>query len=88
MSFLPRSLASAADRLFVVVILNKQFFHQYYSKALSSAWGEKARAFYTTTSKQALDIHEEAKRISAEQKAASGTTPAAAAAPAPAAPTA
>ncbi|KAJ7366538.1 hypothetical protein DFH08DRAFT_834736 [Mycena albidolilacea] len=60
----------------------------YYSRALSSAWGEKARAFYTTTSKQALDIHEEAKRISAEQKAASGTTPAAAAAPAPAAPAA
>ncbi|KAF7365462.1 RRM domain-containing protein [Mycena venus] len=61
------------------------YFHQYYSKALSSQWGEKVRAFYTTTSKQVLDIHEEAKRISAEQKAAAGTGTTPAPAPAPAA---
>ncbi|KAJ7175389.1 hypothetical protein C8R46DRAFT_1078678 [Mycena filopes] len=44
----------------------------YYTSALSSAWGEKVRVFYTTTSKQVLDIHEEAKRISAEQKGSAG----------------
>jgi hypothetical protein len=37
---------------------------EYYSKALSSPFGQKVRTFYTTTSKQVLDIHEEAKRIS------------------------
>ncbi|KAJ7043826.1 hypothetical protein C8F04DRAFT_679367 [Mycena alexandri] len=42
----------------------------YYSKALASSFGGKVREFYTTTSKQVLDIHEEAKRISAEQKGA------------------
>ncbi|KAF8208590.1 hypothetical protein K438DRAFT_1436055, partial [Mycena galopus ATCC 62051] len=46
------------------------YFVPYYTKASTSSWGEKVRAFYTTTSKQAFDIHEEAKRISAEQKAA------------------
>ncbi|KAJ7164717.1 hypothetical protein C8R43DRAFT_1122590 [Mycena crocata] len=60
------------------------FFHQYYTKALQSPWGAKVQAFYTTTSKQVLDIHEEAKRIAAEQKAAS--PPPAAAESAPAAP--
>ena len=38
------------------------------------------KAFYTTTSKQVLDIHEEARRIAAELKAAA--TPASAPAPA------
>ncbi|PSS37035.1 hypothetical protein PHLCEN_2v1074 [Hermanssonia centrifuga] len=37
----------------------------YYSRALSSPFGQKVKAFYTTTSKQVLDIHEEAKRIAA-----------------------
>ncbi|KAJ7134346.1 hypothetical protein C8R44DRAFT_770270 [Mycena epipterygia] len=46
----------------------------YYSKALSSPFGTKVLAFYTTTSKQAMDIHEEASRIAAEQKAAAGNT--------------
>jgi len=45
------------------------FFHQYYSKALASPLGGKVREFYTTTTKQVLDIHEEAKRISSEHKA-------------------
>jgi hypothetical protein len=40
-----------------------KMFHQYYSKALSSAYGQKVRDFYTTTSKQVFDIHEEALRI-------------------------
>ena len=51
---------------------------QYYSRALSSPFGLKVKAFYTTTSKQVLDIHEEARRIHETHKAA-----AAPAAPAP-----
>ena len=39
---------------------------QYYSRALSSPFGLKVKAFYTTTSKQVLDIHEEARRIASE----------------------
>ncbi|KAJ7645655.1 hypothetical protein DFH06DRAFT_1212064 [Mycena polygramma] len=39
----------------------------YYTKALTLPGAEKVRAFYTSTSKQALDIHEEAMRI--KQKA-------------------
>jgi hypothetical protein len=41
---------------------------QYYAKALSSTYGEKVRAFYTTTTKQVQDIHEEAKRLAHLQK--------------------
>ncbi|KAJ7505559.1 hypothetical protein B0H11DRAFT_428831 [Mycena galericulata] len=47
----------------------------YYTWALSSPVGSRVRDFYTTTSKQALDIHEEAKRIAAAQKPGSETTP-------------
>jgi len=46
----------------------------YYEKALSSPWGQKVFAFYSTTSKQVLDIHEEARRIADQHKAA-GTSP-------------
>ncbi len=42
---------------------------QYYSKALSSPFGQKVKAFYTTTSKQVLDIHDEARRIHETHKA-------------------
>ncbi|KAG7096336.1 hypothetical protein E1B28_003780 [Marasmius oreades] len=53
----------------------------YYTRALSSAMGQKVREFYTTTSKQVLDIHEEAKRIAAstpnEGAGGSGATTAA-----------
>ncbi|KAH8077250.1 hypothetical protein BXZ70DRAFT_1073973 [Cristinia sonorae] len=35
----------------------------YYSRALSSPFGQKVRQFYTSTSKQIFDIHEEARRI-------------------------
>ena len=54
--------------------------YQYYTKALGTPVGQKVRLFYTSTSKQVLDIHEEARRIAAEQK--SSATPAAAPAPA------
>ncbi|EIM85816.1 uncharacterized protein STEHIDRAFT_121834 [Stereum hirsutum FP-91666 SS1] len=47
----------------------------YYSKALSSPFGQRVRDFYTKSSKQVFDIHEEAKRLAAEHKA---TQPAAA----------
>ncbi|EPS98656.1 hypothetical protein FOMPIDRAFT_1024540 [Fomitopsis schrenkii] len=39
----------------------------YYTRAISSPWGQKVFQFYTTTSKQVLDIHEEAKRIKESQ---------------------
>ncbi|TFK70362.1 hypothetical protein BDN72DRAFT_839068 [Pluteus cervinus] len=47
----------------------------YYSKALSSPFGQKIFDFYTTTSKQVFDIHEEARRIHAEHKAANAPSP-------------
>ncbi|KAJ1303219.1 hypothetical protein OPQ81_011418 [Rhizoctonia solani] len=40
----------------------------YYERAINSPLGQKVFAFYTSTSKQVLDIHEEAKRIAAETK--------------------
>lgn len=63
---------------------------KYYTKAFSSPLGQKVRDFYTTTSKQVLDIHEEASRIAAAQtghtSSTSGTTAVTAAEPAPPAP--
>lgn len=47
-------------------------FLEYYSKALNTAAGQKVFQFYTTTTKQVKDVHEEAKRISTEKKAAAG----------------
>jgi len=58
----------------------------YYSKALASPLGQKVFAFYTTTSKQVLDIHEEAKRIQEQHKAAAGGSSDTTSTPAPAAP--
>ncbi|KAI8994111.1 hypothetical protein BD414DRAFT_481455 [Trametes punicea] len=40
----------------------------YYARALSSPFGQKVKAFYTSTSKQVLDIHEEARRIAETHK--------------------
>ncbi|CAE6465367.1 unnamed protein product [Rhizoctonia solani] len=40
----------------------------YYERAINSPLGQKVLAFYSTTSKQVLDIHEEAKRIAAGTK--------------------
>jgi len=53
----------------------------YYSKAMSSPIGQKVFSFYTSTSKQIADIHEEARRIADTHKtnntgAASATPPA------------
>ncbi|KAI6041441.1 hypothetical protein EDC04DRAFT_1283478 [Pisolithus marmoratus] len=42
--------------------------HEYYSKALASPVGQKVLSFYTNTSKQVLDIHEEARRIVEQHK--------------------
>jgi len=41
----------------------------YYTRALGSPLGQRVRSFYTSTSKQILDIHEEARRIADEHKA-------------------
>jgi hypothetical protein len=58
----------------------------YYAKALNTSVGQKVLSFYTSTSKQVHDVHEEAKRIAvsktggaadqdgAEKKAAAGGT--------------
>ncbi|KAH9073367.1 hypothetical protein EDB83DRAFT_2516249 [Lactarius deliciosus] len=40
----------------------------YYTRALGSPLGQRVRSFYTSTSKQILDIHEEARRIADEHK--------------------
>ncbi|EMD39698.1 hypothetical protein CERSUDRAFT_103687 [Gelatoporia subvermispora B] len=40
----------------------------YYSRAISLPWGQKVKEFYTTTSKQVFDIHEEARRIADTHK--------------------
>ncbi|KAI6147264.1 hypothetical protein BKA82DRAFT_1001949 [Pisolithus tinctorius] len=42
--------------------------HEYYSKALASPVGQKVLSFYTNTSKQVFDIHEEARRIVGQHK--------------------
>ncbi|KIY47696.1 hypothetical protein FISHEDRAFT_74366 [Fistulina hepatica ATCC 64428] len=41
----------------------------YYEKALASPFGQKVLQFYTTTSKQVFDIHEEARRIQEQHRA-------------------
>ncbi|KDR82635.1 hypothetical protein GALMADRAFT_238067 [Galerina marginata CBS 339.88] len=51
--------------------------NDYYQSAITSPFGQKVKAFYTDTSKQVLDIHEEARRIADQQKsttASSSTT--------------
>jgi len=47
----------------------------YYERAINSPLGQKVLAFYSSTSKQVLDIHEEAKRIAAETKPAAPGSP-------------
>lgn len=47
--------------------------HEYYSKAISSPFGKSVFDFYTTTSKQVHDIHEEARRMANQQPAASSS---------------
>jgi hypothetical protein len=41
---------------------------QYYSKAISSPFGKSVLDFYTNTSKQVRDIHEEARRMVDQNK--------------------
>lgn len=41
---------------------------QYYLKAITSPLGQRVRAFYTESSKQVQDIHEEARRIADHEK--------------------
>jgi len=48
--------------------------NDYYSKAISSPFGQKVLAFYTNTSKQVRDIHEEARRIVDTEKPHSPTS--------------
>lgn len=43
-------------------------FNDYYSKAIGTGVGQRVHSFYTTTTKQVLDVHEEAKRIAVEKK--------------------
>jgi TRAP-type mannitol/chloroaromatic compound transport system substrate-binding protein len=45
--------------------------NDYYVRAISSPLGQKVKAFYTDTSKQVRDIHEEARRIADQEKSAS-----------------
>jgi len=47
--------------------------HDYYLRAISSPLGQKVKEFYTDTSKQVRDIHEEARRIADQEKSASTT---------------
>jgi len=42
--------------------------HDYYLKAIMSPLGQRVRVFYTDTSKQVQDIHEEARRIVDHEK--------------------
>jgi TRAP-type mannitol/chloroaromatic compound transport system substrate-binding protein len=48
--------------------------HDYYIRAYSSPFGQKVKKFYTDTSKQVLDIHEEARRIANQEKTPTQTT--------------
>ncbi|OAX39885.1 hypothetical protein K503DRAFT_865072 [Rhizopogon vinicolor AM-OR11-026] len=48
--------------------------HEYYSKAISSPFGKSVLDFYTNTSKQVLDIHEEARRMVDQHKDQPTTT--------------
>ncbi|KAK4700948.1 hypothetical protein P7C70_g5291, partial [Phenoliferia sp. Uapishka_3] len=56
---------------------------KYYNAALASPFGSKVHAFYTSTQKQVLDVHEEALRIKEQKKANSPTSPTTAEAPVP-----
>ena len=49
-------------------VINPLFPSQYYLKAISSPLGQRVRAFYTQSSKQVQDIHEEARRIADHEK--------------------
>ncbi|KAF8806089.1 hypothetical protein BYT27DRAFT_7257512 [Phlegmacium glaucopus] len=48
--------------------------HDYYLKAITSPLGQKVRSFYTDTSKQVRDIHEEARRLADHEKSEKSST--------------
>ena len=48
--------------------LSPSLIEQYYLKAIMSPLGQRVRMFYTDTSKQVQDIHEEARRIVDHEK--------------------
>jgi hypothetical protein len=54
---------------------------KYYSAALASPFGAKVHQFYTSAQKNALDIHEEAKRIAEAKKKEAGGASAASTVP-------
>jgi len=49
--------------------------HEYYSKAISSPFGKSVLDFYTSTSKQVRDIHEEARRMVDQHKDQPASSP-------------
>jgi len=49
--------------------------HEYYSKAISSPFGKSVFDFYTNTSKQVRDIHEEARRMVDQHKGQPASSP-------------
>jgi hypothetical protein len=53
----------------------------YYTRTLSSPFGLKVQAFYTTTAKQVHDIHEEARRLAGWNKTDDAEPPTTAAEP-------
>jgi hypothetical protein len=50
-----------------VLILTRDH-SQYYERTIASPLGQRVMTFYTETSKQVHDIHEEARRIAQEEK--------------------
>lgn len=54
--------------LFSELVMIKRTQLQYYSKAISSPFGKSVLDFYTSTSKQVRDIHEEARRMVDQHK--------------------
>ncbi|KAK9362495.1 hypothetical protein V1504DRAFT_448642 [Lipomyces starkeyi] len=67
--------ATSADAKYGIkerVHQTKGVFHRYYEKALDSSAGAKVRQFYADASKEATDIHNEARRLAdmRESKAA------------------
>lgn len=62
--------------LLPIIIMNLNWYSkQYYSKAISSPFGQKVFSFYTSTTKQVRDIHEEARRIAGQHKATGSAPP-------------
>lgn len=48
-------------------------FQEYYNRVMGTSVGQKVQQFYTTTHKQVVDVHEEARRIADEKKKATAS---------------